>query len=95
MKILNFDAFIQMPPGTIYSEYEPNYCRGLFRKGDNVPSHDGPIGDFFSASIEAECVNGDHPTVEHIESRWGLFDYNAQFAVYEPEDIATIKAMLG
>ena len=93
MKILTFSEFVQLPEGTIYSYYEPAICRGLYRKGGNL-THDGIPTDFWEASVIAECVNGDFPKVEHIESRWGLYDYDQCFAVYDEADIALMIKML-
>ena len=95
MKIVGFYEFCSLPAGTVFSYYEPCVITGLYRKGDTIAHDaDGP-SDFWESSIQAECINGDHPTVDDIESRWALYDRDAEFAVYEPEDIAKMKEMLG
>lgn len=94
MKVMGFEEFAVLPPGTIFSYFEPMVVDGLFRKGDTI-LHDGKPGDYFEGFLTAQCWNGEPPTVDDIESRWGAFDYSQQYAVYEPEDIATLCRMLG
>lgn len=88
MRIVSLEDFLNLPSGTIYSEYEPAVCTGLYRKGESLD------GDFFCSSLIAECLNGDHPTVDGVQSRWGRFAFSAQFVVYDQEDIETIRSLL-
>lgn len=101
MKIVTLQEFFKLPPGTIYSNYEPAICAGLFRKGDTCVLENGECFDFFYASACAQCYSEVFtrevdlaPTVDDIESRWGLYDGDAQFAVYEPADLAVMRKML-
>lgn len=94
MKILGLDEFLKLPNGTLYSEYKPTVCTGLFVKYDTITQPDEDPADFFCVSLIAECVNGEHPTTDNAMSRWAMFDYNAQFAVYESADIKTIRGQL-
>jgi len=89
MKIVNFDEFVELPAGTIYSDYEPAVCTGLFRKGDSIRGR-----DFYLSSLVADCWNGDLPTCDVIESRWALYEYDAEFAVYEDDDVVNLLQML-
>ena len=94
MKILNFEEFIKMPEGTIFSEYEPCIVGGLWRKGENLPEHDGIISDFWKTPILAECCNGNHPEVTDCQERWATYDYDEQFAVYEDEDLNAMRELI-
>lgn len=93
MKILSFTEFCALPNGAIYSYYQPAICEGLFRKGTTIYSDGEPI-DFYEACLVPQCWNGEHPTVDAIECRWGLYYYEQLFAVFEPKDIETLKNML-
>lgn len=95
MKILDFDSFCALPAGTIYSYYEPVTCTGLFRKGDTIVDDGGDALDFWEDSLVPNCWNGDPPSVDEIPCRWGLYDVGAEFAVYEPADIAVLASLLG
>ena len=94
MKILVFDQFAEMPEGTIFSYFQLVDCEGLYRKGSTVV-HEGKAIDFFEASLVARCWNGESPQTDSTETRWGLFEYDQLFAVYEPDDVAKLKTMLG
>lgn len=101
MKIVTLQDFFKLPAGTIYSDYEPAICTGLFRKGDTCALENGEPFDFFYASVIAECYsesftleNDLAPTVDDIETRWGLYDGDAQFAVYEPADLEVMRKLL-
>jgi len=94
MKIVSLPEFLKLPAGTIYSDYEPDICRGLNRKGNTIKQPGEEPIDFFYASLVAECFNGAGPTVDVIESRWGEYEERAMFAVYEAADLEVLKAML-
>lgn len=92
MKILSFEEFCKEPDGTVFSCADVlDYGSGqLYRRGE-VISYDGGPKDFFVASLFAEQqAPGAAFVVDLTESRWGLFDYDQEFAVYENEDISTI-----
>lgn len=100
MKIVNLDEFLRLPPGTIYSAYEPCICRGLFRKDETCPPPDAgekPI-DFYHEDLLADVmVEGDEePKVmtNTGKARWAEFDRDAQFAICEAEDLAFIVSRL-
>ena len=94
MRIVGFEEFCSLPNGTVFSYWEPCIVRGLYRRGD-VISFDGGARDFFEASLNAESYNGEMPVVDLTESRWGMFDYDQQFVVYDRTDIAVIAEGLG
>lgn len=93
MRILKFSEFAALPPGAIYSYYKPAICRGLFRKGETI-LWDGEARDFFESSLVPNCWNGEPPTVDNIVSRWGLYEYDQLFAVFESKDLETLRCML-
>jgi hypothetical protein len=101
MKIVSFPEFAKLPVGTIYSYYEPCVCRGLMSKGDTIYDIAGDVRggennpiDFFEQSLTGECWNGDDPIVDEGWSRWGLFERDAQFAIYELDDLELIKSQV-
>jgi len=94
MKIVGFDEFCRLPVGTVFSYWKPCIVAGLYRRGE-VISRDGGPQDFFEASLIACSYNGDAPAVDLIESRWGMFDYDQQFLVYEAAEIEVIAEGLG
>lgn len=94
MKIIGFEDFAASPVGTIFSYYEPAICNGLYRKGETLRDGGGDTIDFFESTIMAACWNGEHPVVDDIQCRWGMYDFSQQFAVYEPKDIEAMVAML-
>jgi hypothetical protein len=93
MKIVGFKEFCALPVGAIFSYYEPDICEGLYRKGETILLKGEPI-DYFQAYLVPECWNGEAPTVDEIESRWGLYEEDQQYAVFEPADIQVLLGML-
>jgi hypothetical protein len=94
MRIVGFEEFCSLPEGTVFSYWKPCQTSGLYRRGE-VISFDGGPRDFYEASLKAESCNGEPPVVDLIESRWGLFEYDQQFLVYDKDDIAVIAEGLG
>jgi hypothetical protein len=94
MRIVGFEEFCSLPEGTVFSYWEPCQASGLYRRGE-VISFDGAPRDFYEASLKAKSCNGEPPVVDLIESRWGLFEYEQQFLVYDKDDIAVIAEGLG
>ncbi len=94
MRIVNFHEFCGLPDGTVFSYWEPCIVSGLYRRGSVISGDVGPI-DFFEASLIAVSWNGEFPVCDLVESRWGMFDHDQLFLVYEPQDIAVIAYGLG
>lgn len=94
MKIVDLQQFFALPAGVIFGYYEPCIITGLMRKGDTILSREGEPIDFFEATVGAECPNGDPPICEDIEGRWGVFDQNAQFVIYELADLQVMAGMI-
>ena len=94
MRIVGFEEFCSLPEGTVFSYWSPCVTVGMYRRGA-VISFDGGPRDFYETSLQAESINGDLPVVDLTESRWGMFDYDQMFAVYDKDDIAVIAEGLG
>lgn len=93
MKLLSLEEFVKLPSGTIYSEYVPETCRGLFVKMDTIEHpEDGPPADFFLQQLLPD--DGCPPELNLTPRRWALFDFSAQFAVYDRNDLAEIARYL-
>mgnify|MGYP006367546045 FL=1 len=94
MRIVNFHEFCGLPDGTVFSYWEPCIVSGLYRRGSVIQGVDGPL-DFFEATRVAASCGGEFPVCELVEARWGMFDREQLFLVYEPQDIAVIADGLG
>ncbi len=108
MKIIDREAFLQMPKGTVFSEYEPCIFTGLFVKNNNP---DPKFDDYFEQQLigNVEC-NDSGAFVEALDTaqssgtsfsldfdvsgRNGMFDNDQLYAVYEQEDIESFIAVL-
>jgi len=85
MKIIGISEFLQLPAGTLFSQY--GY---LCIKGETIRDT-----DFFYEGITpgiAECA--DAMTMMGLQ-RWGELDDTAMFAVFDEEDIEKLLAKLG
>lgn len=91
MKIVEFEEFVCLPEGTVYSEYEPTIATGLFVREKVILNNIGDPIDFFYKHLHVEFDDfeeGDiKPAFQASGNRWGEFDYNAQFVIWESEDI--------
>ena len=107
MRIVSFDEFVKLPPGTIFSYYEPMVLRGLYRKGESINGTSESPTDYFECSIIPDCgefsdcmlVAGGQsvhpsPAVEMIEGRWGTFDNEQLYGVYDEPDVEKIIEIL-
>lgn len=93
MKVVSLKEFLVLPSGTIYSHFEPCIVEGFFRKGENV-DYEGSI-DFYEMDLLGGCMNGAMPPkVDLAYSRWALYEDDAQFAIYETDDLKAIIAEL-
>lgn len=87
MTITQWDDFVKLPVGTIFSFYEPDIVYSLCRKGSNI-DYEGDVIDFFYSTIIAKFQN-EEPILTETETRYALFD-SASFLVYSNEDIFNI-----
>jgi hypothetical protein len=100
MRIVNRKTFLVLPPGTVFSEYEPCVFTGLFIKtetcrggGDyceqdligNVKCHDsGEFGEILEDARE----NGQPFDLDfNVDCRNGCFNFDQLYVVYETKDI--------
>ena len=93
MKTVNFLEFTGMPEGTIFSYFEPMICTGLHRKGRTIYDEGRPI-DYFQESLVADCWNAAPPTVGDGSIRWGFYEYDQKYAIYEAPDVYSLLKLL-
>lgn len=94
MRIVNFHEFCGLPDGTVFSYWDPCVVEGLYRRGSVISFDAGPK-DFYESSLIAASWNCEFPVCDLVESRWGMFNYDQLFLVYEQQDIAVIAEGLG
>jgi len=98
MKILSFDEFTQLPAGTIFSYYKPHSCDDLFQKGETLFGREGGrASSYYEASLLPYLdFEHDPPVIvmDGAETRWGFYDYEQQYAVYEREDLERLATMI-
>jgi hypothetical protein len=103
MRIVSKQEFYTLPEGTVFSFYEPCIIRGLLIKGetlfyDGEPGdfiHNDLIGniecsgsDEYDDKLEDSQENGTNMPLDFENtSRDGLYDEDALYAVYTPEDV--------
>jgi hypothetical protein len=108
MRVVTFQELCALPSGAIFSAFSPNIVEGLYRRGALLPSGEnadyyrGPAADFFYRTLFAEV---DHNKVSKdpkdqqfrpigSTGRWGNFDPDELFVLYEPDDIRFIVGQL-
>lgn len=96
MKIVTLQEFVDLPEGTLFSFHlDGGACYGLHRKGASLKETDFYFSDltpFFETDSSVDtCMQF---VVDDIEGRWGIHDRNAQFVVYEEDDIDMLYSML-
>ncbi len=104
MKQMSLDEFLTLPPGAVFSLWEPCVSNGLHVKGRTIVQDigDGPFSnDFYylpllpePADMNAQ-VSDLTPKLPTMLYRWGMYDYDQLFAVYESEDVAAVVAAFG
>ena len=107
MIIVNREKFLLLPPGTLYSRYEPCIVSGLEIKGKSF-FFEGGSGDWFFQNVLGEAGDYyDSPEgYEEMEAgidvelnlntqeRDGGFKVDELFLIYSPKDIETIIAVI-
>jgi hypothetical protein len=97
MKIVDYDTFVKMPQGTIYSTYSPCnfgdiYClEEVINDGSdwflsrmiNNPDDNCDIQKCCTDMENGVSIDADF----HCWERDGMFDYDRKFLVYETKDI--------
>ncbi len=94
MKLTSLKDFLKLPSGTIYSDYEKGATYGLFKKHESLDNGPGLVGDFFMESLLAEQDHDAAPFQSGGISRWALYEADAQFVVYEKEDLLWLTNIL-
>ncbi len=103
MKYVKLRELAASPPGTIFSQWEPRIVAGL-----NVLQSQCSDVDFFYCPLtaQAECPTygvpdppdlwSDRPPLELLDSvtRWGTYDEDEEFIVYEPADVERMVKVL-
>ena len=87
MKLVDRVKLMEMPPGTIYCEFQPMIVGELMVKGDTI-SMDGENIDWYENSL-GPTTSCDHSQLEmNIDiCREGCFDPKLEYLVLEPEDV--------
>lgn len=102
MKLINREAFLKMPAGTIFCKGQPWHFDGPKVKGDSLPN------DYFFMSldwIESDGINdgqlfndmlanGTSQPMNECEARDGCFDNDDLFLVYEQSDLVELKNII-
>jgi len=120
MRILNREAFMRCPEGTVFLDYKPHYFGHLSIKtcGPKTLKSDGHLDDFYRIDVDTLLNVGEHGkgsssgsdeafslmdralAGERVDlhfdgdSRDGMFDEEALFAVLDPEDVQRLIAVL-
>ena len=88
MQIVNHQQFMAMPAGTVYQKYEPQVFYDMAVKGDNCGEDDW----FYSDLVPS--IEDDAPVFEHCICRDGVYDEDQLFAVWSPDDVALMVALM-
>ncbi|QDD91920.1 hypothetical protein [Pseudomonas oryzihabitans] len=103
MRIVNREAFLAMPAGTVFCKYEPCVFGNLEIKGESTVNAQGEHIDYWSqdlaGALKAENSGDYFEAIEAAEagqsvamdfdcqSRDGLYEQDQLFAVWEPHDV--------
>jgi hypothetical protein len=102
MKIVNREAFLAMPPGTLFAKFDPHAFGEVQIKADTcgndfvcnslIPGFEGCIesGDYFSVLDRMMDGEGSPPLEYDSYGRDGQFDRDQLFAVFEPRDVKAL-----
>lgn len=105
MKQMTLAEFVQLPPGTVFSFWEPCIATGLHVKGNTIEQvafNSDTANDFFYLPLLPEPDSlQDYggpgfppPCLPALLHRWGMYDHAQLFAVYEPNDVRDLIAAL-
>lgn len=106
MRIVNLEAFLLLPPGTVFAKYEPCIFEDLLIKAGNCGEMDFFYSDIKQA-IEADNSNAETDLLERsardgisvpldfdTTGRDGCFEKGQLFAVWETADVQGLIAKL-
>ncbi|AXQ68468.1 hypothetical protein HOT99_gp149 [Caulobacter phage CcrBL10] len=97
MQILTFAEFIAMPDGVLYQEVTEygSPVAGLAIRHSVLYDGDRPF-DFIYEEVLARTADGEMDAPLILEgpgtARWGLFDYDLRYIVYEEADRKALAA---
>ena len=96
MRVVNLTEFANLPAGTVFSHFEPAIVRGLFVKGETCQADGAWVQDFFETDVIPQQLLDDERLTDEIGtcSRWGEMDVDAQFMVYDDNDVAKMVELL-
>ena len=95
MKIVEFKEFCSLPDGTIFA-YLSDCCgiaEGLWRRGEVIFSDGRPM-DYFEADILAARYNCGPFQLDEAVGRWGMYEYEQKYLIYEEPDLSRMIAIL-
>ena len=93
-RIVDWDEFKTMQPGTVYWEYQPEifYNPAVLR---NFIEYDGEIRDFVYTSIVPwRALPEDELEICCSSGRWGVYDYDQLFCVLDEDDVKDLITTL-
>jgi hypothetical protein len=107
MQIVTVQALVDFPPGTVFSGYEPCIVSGLYRLDPSEQLRGEPGAryvDFFYTNLLADCTEAANGRADALDAggleladgggRWGNFDPDELFIVYEPADLLKLIGIL-
>ena len=104
VKQFNLAEFLAMPPGTVFSFWRPAIANGLHVKGETIQHDDADSlpydADFYYLPLLPEAANTSGPldltpVMSNSLYRWGMYDEDQLFAVYEKDDLAILVRRFG
>jgi len=103
MKLINYNEFIKLPPGYIYSTYEDGFSGEPMVKKESIKDIDWFYSeltnnidydsDIFEAMKELESGKQLEFNFD-IQQRDGMFDNNRRFIIYSNKDVQMFIAKL-
>jgi len=95
---MNFYEFCDQPSGTVYSYYEPEVFDEIHIKLKTIKDVDEVAIDFFyqdlSPCFELDNEGNEKRVFEDCSGRWGMFDFEQQFAVWEDSEVDLLISLL-
>jgi hypothetical protein len=110
VRIVAFEEFLTLPPGTVYCDYCPVGNFGtLCIKQDTCLGQAGPVDFYYTSLCDVDALSSDHaaelleqaqpqggsvPAAFDVVQREGLFDPGALYAVWDAEDVTGLITAL-
>ena len=98
MPILNFDNFVKLPEGAIFSYFEPVMATGFYVKGETLYHEGQPIDYFESNLIAHESWTRNRSEfalrVDDTPGRWCTYIYDQLYYVYDKADMQLIQSYI-